>query len=57
MADTPLILKVERVMAFIQWIAKAKSISNDEAASYFIVLRENDKEASNKLVSEYLRST
>ena len=57
MADIPLILKVERVVAFIQWIAKTKSISNDEAASYFIVLRESDKAASDALLNEYLRAS
>jgi len=57
MADIPLISKVERVVAFIQWIAEAKSISNDLAASYFILLRETDKEASNALLNEYLRSS
>ena len=57
MADIPLMLKVERVLAFIQWIAKTKSISNDEAASYFIVFRETNKEASDALLNEYLRAS
>lgn len=50
-------VNVYRVVAFIQWVAQAKSISNDEAASYFIVLRETDKEASIALLKEYLRSS
>jgi len=52
-----LLVRVQKVVAFIQWIAKSKSISNDEAASYFILLRETDKEASNALLNEYLRSS
>lgn len=51
------VIEVQRVVAFIQWIAKAKAVSNDEAASYFIALRENDKLASNALLNEYLRSS
>lgn len=47
---------IQLIAQFVTWIAVNKAMSIDEAASYLVALRDNDKLASDALLRDFLRS-